>query len=102
MWNVFKKYQQWSVVVLVTIAGVSMNACDPCRQLAEKICRCIPEEEEKQLCLSNLSLPPQHQYFPNSKEEGICEQALKKDCSCERINNLDDAECEMYRKRPAR
>ena len=71
-------------------------ACSPCRQLAELMCECQPEESRRQ-CLSDLSLASQHEYFSRTFTPGVCEEALKKCGSCLKINNLQDEECGQYR-----
>lgn len=81
------------MVLLVFSLGI--GACDPCRQLAEQICNCRTDEEKK-LCINDLSLAGQHQYFKNAKDSNVCEMALK-NCDCPKLNNAEDAECGMYR-----
>jgi hypothetical protein len=79
------------------VGFLAVAACDPCRSLAEKVCQCRETEEERKACISDLSLANQHEYFSQAKEPGVCEAALKK-CSCEGLNNSEDAECGMYRR----
>lgn len=76
---------------------LSLSSCDPCRQLAERICSC-QSEDSKQQCMSDLSLASQHEYFSKAKEPAVCEEALKKGCSCLQFNNQQDAECGNYRR----
>lgn len=61
------------------------------------MCQCRETEEEKRQCMSELSLANQHEYFDSAKDTAVCETALKQ-CSCEKLNNNDDAECGMYRR----
>ena len=70
--------------------------CDPCKQLAERICQCKNTEEERKQCSSDLSMAKQHQYFKDAGDGQACIEALKK-CSCAEINSGEDEECGMYR-----
>lgn len=80
---------------------LSLVACDPCRQLAEQICKCRETNEERRSCLSDLSLAGQHHFIKEAKQPEVCEEALK-NCSCKKINDSQDAQCGMYRQREQR
>ncbi len=74
-----------------------LTGCDPCRQLAERICMCRETEVERRECINHLSLSTEHKYFKNAKDGSVCQQALEKGCTCEQINNGQDQQCGMYR-----
>lgn len=90
--SMFKRYNTILMVVFLML-----SACDPCRQLADKICQCKETEEERRACNNDLSLAGQHEYFSTAKEQSICEQALERNCSCEEINKGQDQGCGFYR-----
>ena len=82
--------------LLLLIFTLSSMACDPCRELAEQVCRCNRTEQEIRQCMESLSLAKQHKYFETAQKPEICEWALK-ECSCTDINNHQDQKCGMYR-----
>ncbi|HXW52995.1 MAG TPA: hypothetical protein VEL47_02690 [Myxococcota bacterium] len=84
-------------LVNLIVFSIGISGCDPCRQLAELICSC-KGEESKQQCISELSVAAHHEHFSAAKEQRVCEEALKKGCTCQQINNNDDAECGQYRR----
>ncbi len=84
----------FSLTVLLWL--VFLSGCDPCHQLAERICQCRDSEEERRSCVSNLGLSQEHKYFKKAKDPEVCEQALK-NCTCTQFNNNEDKECGMYR-----
>lgn len=94
---IFTSIVHWRYNTLLLVGFLGLTACDPCRQLAEKMCQCRETEDERKTCTSNLSLANQHEYFAHINEPGVCEAALK-DCDCIKLNNNDDAECGMYRR----
>lgn len=96
----FEFFYQRAFLIPLLVWLMGMVACDPCRQLADRICNCRETEEERRECSRELSLARQHEYFKNASEPGVCLEALQKCTSCLKINNNDDAECGMYRLTP--
>lgn len=72
-------------------------ACDPCRDLAEKMCACKESEAEKIKCKNDLNLAKSHKFFETTNEPGVCEEALKT-CSCEDLMRGQDSKCGIYRR----
>ncbi len=85
------------IVGVAMLLWLGLAGCDPCRQLAEKICSCKESEEERRDCEKSLGLAPEHKYFKNAQEPEKCEQALKDCPTCEDIRNNKDDRCGLYR-----
>jgi hypothetical protein len=83
-------------LAIVLWMGLLAAGCDPCYQLAEKICGCEQSDEKRRSCISNLGKAQEHHGFKNAKNAEVCEQAIK-NCTCEKIADNSDAECGMYR-----
>jgi len=71
-------------------------ACDPCHDLAEKICECKETELEKRQCKHDLNLAKSQKFFEIAKEPKVCEEAHET-CSCEALLRGQDEKCGMYR-----
>jgi|HubBroStandDraft_4_1064222.scaffolds.fasta_scaffold524252_2 hypothetical protein len=81
---------------LATLGFLCLEACDPCRELADKMCDCNNSEAERLKCRNDLNLA-KAQNFPESKEESkVCMEALN-NCSCEDLMRGDYAKCGLYR-----
>lgn len=96
--NIFTSFllRRYNIALLVVFFG--LVACDPCRELADKICQCQKTDEERRQCTNALGLAGQQEYFKQAKDQETCTIALKKNCSCPQLNNDEDQECGMYRK----
>jgi hypothetical protein len=90
-------FYKWGFLFQFILMLFSLCGCDPCRQLAEQICRCQSEETSRQ-CITELNLASQHEYFKEAKNQSVCEQALL-ECSCPDFNNQNDSKCGQYRKK---
>mgnify|MGYP006977228726 CR=1 FL=1 len=77
------------------VSMVAAACSDPCQELGEKICNCRPTELDRQNCLQRVS-DESGQYDLSSDEENMC-SALKKTCTCERLENQDLAACGLAR-----
>lgn len=92
----FGIHRKGAGILTLLVSLWTMVGCDPCRQLAEEICKCKDNDEERRTCITNLGLAHEHKYFKDAKELEVCERALK-ECTCEKINDNQDAQCGMYR-----
>lgn len=82
-----------NVFILILLVSLFGMACDPCRQMAERICNCKEPLQARQDCISQLSLAPLHEGFLSAKRRERCERDLEICVSCEKINNKDDTDC---------
>jgi len=74
-----------------------LSACDPCRDLAEKICDCKEStEEDRRRCRAELNVAKGHRYFGKAQDLKICEDALK-NCSCEELIKGQSTRCGLER-----
>lgn len=83
------------LIVFMFLWGAT--ACDPCRDLAEKMCACKESEAERLQCRNDLNLAKSHKFFEIAKEPKVCEEALTT-CSCEDLMRGQDGKCALYRK----
>jgi hypothetical protein len=102
MSGIFEFSQKCAFLSALLVCFFCNLACDPCRQLAEKICYCPQghdeesSEETRKQCISDLNLAPQLGYFKQAKKPDICKKALE-ECTCEDLNNKNDLRCGSFR-----
>lgn len=92
----FGNYCRGLGILAMLAFSLAMSACDPCRNMAELACKCLPTQPEIKACLADLNTARQHEKFDVASEPEICLQALK-NCTCEDINNNNDKKCGVYR-----
>lgn len=89
---------KWRYNLILALVITFTMACDPCRQLAERICQCHETEEDQKKCLADLNMASQHEYFSKNNHPQLCEDALTKCGDCAKINNDKDYDnCGIYR-----
>ena len=70
----------------------SLAACaDPCMDLAKQICACEPTIVKQQSC--DLRVEAQAEYRDPTKEQMERCEALKENCTCEKLAAGDMAAC---------
>lgn len=102
MSRIFEISQKCALLSSLLVCFFCNLACDPCRQLAEKMCHCPKgydeesTEETRRQCISDLNLAPQLGYFKQAKNTEACKKALD-ECKCEDLNNKNDLKCGSFR-----
>ena len=69
---------------------------DPCRELAESICKCESTQVKRNACREQLNLSEGHVNFELARDTEACVLA-KKQCSCEKIEKGQDELCGQFR-----
>lgn len=78
------------LVFAALILATWASACDgPCRNLAEQICACEPNDTRERACLVNVDRATQN---PINDEEERCE-ALLRTCTCDALDRGDFEAC---------
>lgn len=73
------------------------SGCDPCRDLGDRYCDCLYEDEARiRQCKEELNVAPHHKFFALARKQEICKEALKK-CHCKQILAGKDERCGRYR-----
>ena len=78
------------LLVAALILASWASACDgPCRNLAEQICACEPNQTRERACLLNVDRATRD---PVGDEDARCEELLKT-CTCDALDRGDYAAC---------
>jgi hypothetical protein len=94
----FGIYSKGTCILTLLVSLIGIAACDPCRQLAVKICNCKDRDDEKKRCINDLGLAKDHIYIKEAeKDQKVCLDALNDRCTCEDINNGNDENCGRFR-----
>ena len=72
-------------VLTVCLAAGCGNAC---RDLAEKICQCIPDEGNRQLC-NQRAKEAEKTYVVRPEDEAYCAQQVDK-CDCTKLRSSQE------------
>lgn len=78
-------------------ALLGIFACNPCHEVAEKMCECIENQNEREQCKTDLNLAKSHKFFEIAKEPKVCEEVMSM-CTCEQLLRGEDEKCGRYRK----
>jgi hypothetical protein len=87
-----------NLIVISSFLMLIFLGCDPCRDLAEKICDCKGDREtseERSQCRANLALPKGQKFFSVVRDPKKCEEVFKH-CSCEQLLKGNDEQCGSY------
>jgi hypothetical protein len=89
--------RRFIICLAALLSPLWLSGCDPCRDLAEKLCDCMGKNEIRiRQCKENLNLAKSHKFFDIAKDPKICEQVFQK-CPCEKLLDQEDQECGSYR-----
>lgn len=78
-------------------AMLGVASCDPCEQLANKICDCEETPAEQERCKKELELRKSHSSFDQARDVEACKKALTECTSCKALQNHEIEKCGMTR-----
>ena len=77
---------------------VLLTACDPCRNLAEKICECEETAAARDACRRSLDVYGNMQSYSTAAKTQICSDVLAREsCNCLALRNGEVENCGMTR-----
>lgn len=87
------------ILLCVTLtASVAIMGCDPCRNLAEKICECEKNSTARDNCRRSLSTLEGQNGFGSAVKSDVCREILKSEaCTCQAIDEGRVENCGMTR-----
>ena len=90
------KIYKFSALMLSFVGIVLISACgNPCKTLAEDVCKCEPTETLQRSCIGALS--DDSGEGPSTEQQNVCSELLSTTCTgadlCERLANGDLEAC---------
>lgn len=86
------------MLVLGLAAALSLLACNPCRDLAEKICECEENSTARDNCRRSLDIFSRLKSFDEASKPDLCREILKSEsCNCLAIKDGHVERCGMTR-----
>lgn len=84
-------------IVALTLLGAAAACGDPCRELSDSICKCMPSRAQAQACRKRVhALAAQNSRNAATQatpaQESACHDLLQS-CSCERLAQGDFSAC---------
>lgn len=83
-------------VICFGILMLLTSACDPCYELAEKICDCEKTSLARENCKRELDSRKGYKGMQQAKNEQVCIQALK-ECTCLLLEENEIEKCGITR-----